>query len=142
MRRAVQISQGNLTTVLRNVPLHQSKSSIFRNERRRCVCICRIHQVLQGNNVSVSADVVVRITEDQHLARARIEHALGAVCIMCKGKMSAKSHWLDGPGGKERKRREEKGYHRHGSPNITTELTACIISDESSLAALCTICPP
>jgi hypothetical protein len=33
-------------------------------------------------------------------------------------------------------------YHEPGSPKMTTELTAFIVSAGNSLAALCTSCPP
>lgn len=86
--------------------------------------------MLEKYVVAKLADIVALVADHQDLIRVCVLHALAAVCLEVSGTAGGFSHF------------QKKQLHRPGSPKITTELTAFIVSAGNSFAALCTSCPP
>lgn len=86
--------------------------------------------MLQKYVVAKLADVVSFVANHQDLIRVCVLHALAAVCLEVSGTVGGFRSF------------QKKKLHKPGSPKITTELTAFMVSAGNSFAALCTSCPP
>lgn len=86
--------------------------------------------MLQKYVVAKLTDVVSFVANHQDLIRVCVLHALAAVCLEVSGTVGRLSNF------------QKKQLHKPGSPKITTELIAFIVSAGNSFAALCTSCPP
>lgn len=74
--------------------------------------------------VSKLADVIAFVADHQDLIWVCVLHALAAVCLGVSGTVGGFSNF------------QRKQLHKPGSPKITTELTAFIVSAGNSFAAL------
>lgn len=128
--RLCKFVQRMLVTILRPCI---SKPGYRHHKVRRCVCVFSVGQMLECYVATELADVVAFVTDHENRVRVCVLHALTAVCSGVSGTVDGSiQHTLV----------LKKQLHRPGSPKITTELTAFIVSAGNNLAALWTSCPP
>lgn len=126
-RFALFLVQKMLVTLLRPCI---SKPGFRHHKLCRCVCVLSVCQMLEKYVVAKLADIIPFVANHQDLIWVCVLHALAAVCLEVSETVGRSSN------------PQKKQLHKPGSPKITTELTAFIVSAGKSFAALCTSCPP